>query len=83
MEKMDAKLVWKDAHELGLDVAICVDDPDLGIREMGRMLAPGQSQPRPVADIRAVLEGQRIVSLAALTADGLAFCDLVRSGALA
>lgn len=66
---MNSKVVWKDAPALGLSVRIM----DRNGNEHG-VLGLG------AVDVDARLDGQVVLSLAAVTPDGKAFLDLVRSG---
>lgn len=79
------------ASDLGLTVAVMVDSPGIGLYESVRVLAKGASvlDPEHEPDLRAALqldyetcEASKVVALVALTENGRAFCDLVRSGDL-
>lgn len=84
MLNVKTSAVTVDAVDLGLVVSLMVDDPEVGLYESVRSVPRGAplGGPYPEPDLRAVMQGGGVVSILALTADGRAFCDLVRSGDL-
>lgn len=79
---LNSKVVWKDAADLGLVVLVSMDCGDDVFIELGHMVPDSRMAPA-APDVAAVLDGPKVLSLAALTEDGKAFLDLVRSGEVA
>lgn len=79
---LNSKVVWKDAADLGIVVLVSMDCGNGDVVELGHMV-PESRATSASPDVAAVLDGPKVLSLAALTEDGKAFLDLVRSGDVA